>query len=110
VGILVSPLQEAGREATMFKIIAAVLFAAAVSSAATIAPGLTGPAEPVGPQRSLKGDRLQVDPPGPLCPQTAWPYRKTICVDGRPQPDSQPRETRIAAIAPRLAAHSADVI
>ena len=62
MGILVSPLQEAGREATMFKIIAAVLFATAVSSAATIAPGLTGQAEPVGPHRSLKGDRLQIDP------------------------------------------------
>ena len=93
----------------MLKTIAAVLFAAAVSSAATIAPGLTGPAEPVGPQRSLKGDRLQVDPPGPICPQTAWPYRKTICVDGRPQPASQPRETRVAVIALRLAERSADV-
>ena len=93
----------------MLKTIAAVLFAAAVSSAATIAPGLTGQAEPVGPHRSLKGDRLQVDPAEPLCPQTAWPYRKFICVDARRQPASQPRETRIAAVGPRLAAHSADV-
>ena len=93
----------------MLKTIAAVLFAAAVSSAATIAPGLTGQAEPVGPHRSLKGDRLQIDPAEPLCPQTAWPYRKTICVDGRRQPTSQPRETRVAVIALRLAERSADV-
>jgi len=93
----------------MLKTIAAVLFAAAVSSAATIAPGLTGQAEPVGPHRSLKGDRLQIHPAEPLCPQTAWPYRKTICVDGRRQPASQPRETRVAVIALRLAERSADV-
>jgi hypothetical protein len=93
----------------MLKTIAAVLFAAAVSSAATIAPGLTGQAEPVGPHRSLKDDRLQIDPAEPLCPQTAWPYRKTICVDGRRQPASQPRETRVAVIALRLAERSADV-
>ena len=92
----------------MFKIIAAVLFATAVSSVATIAPGLTGITEPVGPQRALKGDRLQVHRV-PLCAPIGWPDRKPICVDSRPRAPSQPSETRIAAVGPRLAAHSADV-
>ena len=93
----------------MLKTIAAVLFATAVSSAATIAPGLTGQAEPVGPTDRSRAIVSKLTPAEPLCPQTAWPYRKTICVDGRREPTSQPRETRVAAIALRLAERSADV-
>jgi len=88
----------------MFKTISAVLFAAVVFDATTIDTALTGKAQPVAPQRSLKGDRLYVDPAVPPCPQTARPYRNTICVDGPPRPAAQPRETRVAAIAPPSAA------
>ncbi len=91
----------------MFKTISAVLFAAVVFDA-TIAPSATRVIEPAGPQRSLKGDRLQLHPVGSACPESTRPYRETHCVQhGVPQPAAQPRETRVVAVPHLSAEHSA---
>jgi hypothetical protein len=89
----------------MFKAITATLFAALIIGATAIAPGVSRTIEPPAPQRSLKGDRLQVAPAGAACGQSAWPYYEADCLRGRTQAAAQPRKMRIVAVDRRPARH-----
>ena len=81
----------------MYKIIAALIFAAVVIGVGIGIPDATGMVGESGPQRALKGDRLTPQPIGPTCTPAAWPHYESRCVRNRTQPSAQPREVRIVS-------------
>lgn len=83
----------------MLKIVVAAVLATIIVSDNTIASMLFGVREANGPQRSLKGDRLPIEP---TCSQAASSYREGECERSRTQPTERPQQLRIAASADSL--------
>jgi hypothetical protein len=78
--------------------IATILCAAFVAAIAAVAPGVTATDGPAGARSSVKGDRLQLRPPVPVCTQSAWPNYDINCLSGSGQQGGKPAAVRVIVI------------